>query len=47
MDEAELDLFLAHYQRLTEWMLAEMPARADIVIEIGADQKPTRVSTKA
>jgi hypothetical protein len=28
-------------------MLAEMPAHADIVIEIGADQKPTRVSTKA
>jgi D-glycerate 3-kinase len=47
MDEAGLDRFLAHYQRLTEWMLTEMPGRADIVIEIGADQSPTRVSTKA
>jgi D-glycerate 3-kinase len=47
MDEAALERFLAHYQRLTEWMFAEMPARADILIEIGGDQRPTRVSTKA
>jgi D-glycerate 3-kinase len=47
MDDAALDRFLAHYQRLTEWMFAEMPARADIVVEIGRDQRPTRGSTKA
>lgn len=47
MDEAALDRFLAHYQRLTEHMLAEMPARADIVFEIDRHQRPTRVSTKA
>ena len=47
MDEAALDRFLAHYQRLTEHMLAEMPARADILIEIGRDQRPVRLSTKA
>lgn len=47
MDKAALDRFLAHYQRLTEWMFAEMPARADILVEIGRDQRPTRVSTKA
>ena len=47
MDDAALDRFLAHYQRLTEHMLAEMPARADILIEIGSDQRPTRLSTKA
>jgi D-glycerate 3-kinase len=29
-----------HYERLTRWMLAEMPARADVVIEIGPDHKP-------
>ncbi len=46
MDEAALDRFLAHYQRLTEWMLGEMPARADIVVEIGRDQRPARVSSK-
>lgn len=40
MDEAALDRFLMHYERLTRWMLEEMPARADRVIEIGADQRP-------
>jgi D-glycerate 3-kinase len=38
MDDAALDRFLMHYERLTRWMLAEMPARADAVIEIGAYQ---------
>ena len=40
MDEAALDRFLMHYERLTRWMLDEMPGRADIVVEIGADQRP-------
>ena len=46
MDEPALDRFLAHYQRLTEWMFAEMSARADILVEIGRDQRPTRLSTR-
>lgn len=40
MDDAALDRFLMHYERLTRWMLAEMPARADILLEIGPDQRP-------
>ena len=40
MDDAALDRFLMHYERLTRWMLAEMPSRADVVIPIGADQRP-------
>jgi D-glycerate 3-kinase len=40
MDEAALDRFLMHYERLTRWMLEEMPGRADVVIPIGADQRP-------
>jgi D-glycerate 3-kinase len=46
MDEAALDRFLAHYQRLTEHMFAEMPARADILVEIARDQRPLRLSTR-
>lgn len=46
MDEAALDRFLAHYQRLTEHMFAEMPARADILVETGRDQRPLRLSTR-
>jgi D-glycerate 3-kinase len=40
MDDAALDRFLAHYERLTRWQLDEMPGRADIVIPIGPDQRP-------
>jgi D-glycerate 3-kinase len=39
-DEAALDRFLMHYERLTRWMLEEMPGRADVVIPIGAAQRP-------
>ncbi|WAT18896.1 kinase [Aurantiacibacter sp. MUD11] len=40
MDEAALARFCAHYERLTRHMLEEMPGRADVVIPIGADQRP-------
>ena len=40
MDEPALDRFLMHFERLTCWQLAEMPARADIVMDIGPDQGP-------
>ncbi len=40
MDEPALERFCAHYERLTRHMLEEMPARADVVIEIGPDQRP-------
>src|SRR6185436_16243986 len=32
MDDAALERFLMHYERLTRWMLEEMPGRADVVI---------------
>jgi len=44
MNDAALDRFLAHYERLTRHMLAEMPERADIVIPIGPDQRPLAAS---
>ena len=44
MDQASLDRFLMHYQRLTKHMLAEMPARADIVFTLDEDQRPVRVT---
>jgi D-glycerate 3-kinase len=40
MDAAALDRFMMHYERLTRWMLEEMPGRADKVIPIGPDQRP-------
>ncbi|OYX66858.1 MAG: hypothetical protein B7Y88_03230 [Sphingomonadales bacterium 32-64-17] len=43
MDEAAITRFLDHYERLTRHQLAEMPARADILFEIGPDQRPLRL----
>jgi D-glycerate 3-kinase len=40
MDEEALSRFLDQDERLTLHMLAEMPARADLVIEVDRDQRP-------
>jgi D-glycerate 3-kinase len=40
MDAAALKRFLDQDERLTLHMFEEMPARADILIEIGPDQRP-------
>jgi D-glycerate 3-kinase len=40
MDAAALKRFLDQDERLTLHMFEEMPARADVLIEIGADQRP-------
>jgi len=34
MDEAAINRFIMHYERLTRHMLAEMPSRADVVLEL-------------
>jgi len=41
MDEGEIARFVAHYERLTRWILEEMPARADRVFPLAADRSPT------
>jgi D-glycerate 3-kinase len=43
MTDADLRRFLDHYQRLTEWILDEMPARADILVQLGRDHKVVKV----
>ena len=34
MDEAAVRRFIQHYERLTRWVLEEVPARADLVISL-------------
>lgn len=34
MDPAGIARFVQHYERLTRWILAEMPARADLVLRL-------------
>ncbi|EJU11491.1 cytosolic protein [Sphingomonas sp. LH128] len=38
MDEAALDRFVQHYERLTRDILTEMPGRADLVLCLAADR---------
>ncbi|HEX3432092.1 MAG TPA: hypothetical protein VHT03_14520 [Rhizomicrobium sp.] len=39
MNRNELENFIMHYERLTRWMLKEMPGRADILLPLGTDQR--------
>ena len=40
MDEAQVARFVAHYERLSRWILAEMPGRADWVIPLDTERNP-------
>ena len=40
MSAAEVARFVQHYERLTRWILEEMPGRADWVIPLDADRTP-------
>ena len=35
MSLAEVLRFIQHYERLTRWILEEMPARADLTVRLG------------
>ncbi|MDO3387039.1 phosphoribulokinase [Gilvimarinus sp. SDUM040013] len=39
MSADEIGRFIAHYERLTRWMLGEMPARADVLLTLGKDHQ--------
>lgn len=40
MSESEVGRFIQHYERLTRWILEEMPARADWVVPLKPDRTP-------
>ena len=40
MTDAEVADFVAHYERLTRHILAEMPGRADLVVDLNAARRP-------
>ena len=40
MNDAEVDRFIAHYERITRHLLEEMPARADLVLDIDRSHNP-------
>ncbi|SEA37483.1 phosphoribulokinase [Microbulbifer marinus] len=43
MTDDELERFVQHYERITRNLLAEMPARADCVFELGRDHQIERL----
>lgn len=40
MEAAEIARFVAHYERLTRWILEEMPGRADVIFPLAGDRTP-------
>jgi D-glycerate 3-kinase len=45
MTDREIDRFVAHFQRLTEYILVEMPQRADLVVRLDRQRLPVEPST--
>ena len=43
MSDADLERFIAHYERITRHLLEEMPERADIVFDIDERHQPAAV----
>ena len=41
MTDAEVARFISHYERLTRWILTEMPERARWVVSLDENRKPT------
>ncbi len=39
MSPARLQRFIQHYQRLTDWILSEMPGRADLTVALGEQRE--------
>ena len=39
MNDQQLQRFIMHYERLTQWMLDEMPARANAVLALNAQHQ--------
>jgi D-glycerate 3-kinase len=44
MGDEAVARFIAHYERITRWILAEAPGRADIVVRLDAQRRPEPVA---
>jgi D-glycerate 3-kinase len=43
MSSGQIERFIAHYERLTRWMLQEMPARSDILLQLERDHSIAKI----
>ena len=39
MSDDQVEAFIRHYERLTRWILEEMPRRADIVVRLDKQRR--------
>jgi D-glycerate 3-kinase len=39
MTPAQVERFIQHYERLTRWMLEELPGRTDLTVRLGPNRK--------
>jgi len=46
MSDAALTRFIQHYERLTRFMLADMPPRADVLVKLAADRSVTEMALR-
>ena len=47
MDAAQIAHFIQHYERLTRYILSEMPGRADLVIRLDRDRTPIGIVSRS
>ncbi|MFM5930954.1 MAG: kinase [Novosphingobium sp.] len=43
MDSTQIARFIQHYERITQWMLEDLPGRADLVIRLGPERQPSAI----
>lgn len=43
MSPSEVSRFIQHYERLTRWILEEMPSRADLVVRLGEGRELLKI----
>jgi D-glycerate 3-kinase len=46
MTDSQIDRFVQFYERLTRFMLAEMPARADALVTLGESRQPLKLDIR-
>lgn len=47
MTDEQVARFIAHYERLTRWIMEELPGRADVTIQLDEARTPVSVSERA
>ena len=46
LSDEEVARFIAHYERLTRWIMEEMPSRADVTIQLDEARTPISISVR-